>query len=375
MNKEKRKTSVYTDNLYEQSKKKKLKTGETGQESRIRQKVTKEQWIEIAFHIWRQFDDRYYTGFAAQIAYFFFMASVPTLIVLSQMLGFFDLSLNMLKNWVSEHVNPNMVSVVSSLFDASSAKMSNIVMIVLALWAASALEFSLSRLTSYTLSEGMYRFSFWKERLKAIPTAFFSIFAIAFTLVGFVYGEEIFTHILHFKMLSKILMIVRLPILAALFFAMILLNYYILPRIRVPIVAVLPGAIFASISIIIFTVFYAIYVANIANYDILYGAFASIVALMLWFYFIAWMLCIGMMFNKAWDDVLKKNRLTRTKMIEYIEKQMRGKSEDYRKYLIFDDQKYVNDNETISVKMSKKFIKGYAEKRKKEQEKKNRERL
>ena len=46
-------------------------------------RLNKDNFIKIGFHIFRQFDDQYYAGFAAQIAYYFFMASVPTLIVLS----------------------------------------------------------------------------------------------------------------------------------------------------------------------------------------------------------------------------------------------------------------------------------------------------
>ena len=39
--------------------------------------LTWKRFRKIVFHLWRQFDDQYYAGFAAQIAYFFFMASVP----------------------------------------------------------------------------------------------------------------------------------------------------------------------------------------------------------------------------------------------------------------------------------------------------------
>ena len=35
--------------------------------------LTWERFLKICFHLWRQFDDPYYAGFAAQIAYFFLM--------------------------------------------------------------------------------------------------------------------------------------------------------------------------------------------------------------------------------------------------------------------------------------------------------------
>lgn len=264
---------------------------------------------EIFFHIWKQLEDPYYTGFAAQTAYFFFMASMPTLIVLSQFLGFFNISLDAIRSWVEAHVDSHMSGFVMGLFSASSVKMTNLVMVALAFWSASSLQFSLSRLSSHILSRGTYRFNFWTERLKAVPNAIFSITAIAFTLAVYVYGEQIFNEIFGNYHLAKILLNIRLPIAFMLFFAMILFNYYMIPRLKISVRAVIPGAVLATIGIMIVTAVYAYYVGYVANYDILYGSFTNIVALMLWFYLISWVICIGMMFNRAWDEIMEKNRI------------------------------------------------------------------
>ena len=262
-----------------------------------REKLNKDKFIRMGFHIWRQFDDPYYTGFAAQIAYFFFMSSMPTMVVLSQFLGLFDVSLDVIRDWLDSHVATEVSSFVMGLFTASSVKLTNIVLTVLALWAASGLEFSLARLTTYSLTEGTYRFSFWSERLKAIPTAIMTIMAIAFTLSIYVYGEELFLKIVSNNHVARLLVAMRLPIAAGLFFLMLMMNYYILPRVKVPLKCIIPGTVLAMLGIMLITFFYAIYISYIANYNILYGAFANIVALMLWFYLISWVLCIGMMFN------------------------------------------------------------------------------
>lgn len=351
-----------------------LNTENIGEGENEKVRLTKGNLVRIGFHIFRQFDDQYYAGFAAQIAYFFFMASVPTLIVLSQLLGVFDLSLDIIKNWLDHNVDSTLSSFVMGLFSASSVRLGNFVLIFLALWAASALEFSLSRLTSYTLTDGAYKFNFFKERIKAVPTAALTIFAVAFTLVVFVYGEEIFSKLFKGSIFSQVLLGLRLPIVAGSFFAMITLNYYILPLVRVPLRAILPGAVFSSLGILIATSIYAYYIGYATNYDILYGAFSSIVALMLWFYIISWILCIGMMFNKAWDEVMERDRLSHDRMIEYIEKQSNLLGEDlYKKYFITGDDDY--GTETLAVKMSRKFVKGYEEELRKEKQKKARRHL
>ena len=119
------------------------------------------------------------------------------------------------------------------------------------------------------------------------------------------------------------------------------------------------------------TTIYANYISYSVNYDILYGAFASIVALMLWFYIISWILCVGMMFNKAWDEVMQRNRLSHEKMIEYIEKKsMLLGEEKSKRYIISGNDNYGAELETIAVKLSRKFVKGYEEELRKEKQRK-----
>lgn len=48
------------------------------------------------------------------------------------------------------------------------------------------------------------------------------------------------------------------------------------------------------------TYVYTIYISLSTNYDILYGSFSHIVVLMLWFWFLAWVMCLGTMFNRVW---------------------------------------------------------------------------
>ena len=196
--------------------------------------LTLQRTRKILFHLWRQFDDQYYAGVAAQIAYFFFMASVPMLIVLTQVLGIFDVSMDFIRDWLEAHLSTEMGSFLTRLFRASSTAVPNLFMILLALWASSSLAFSLSRLTTYTISCGKYRFNFLTERIKAIPIAAISILVVATTLIGYVYGELIAQRILQNTRLGEIISGLRTPVLGLMFFIVILANYYLLPRIRVP---------------------------------------------------------------------------------------------------------------------------------------------
>lgn len=329
--------------------------------SRKYPKLNMDRAVRMFFNVLRQFDDQYYAGTAAQIAYFFLMASVPTLVVLSQFLGLFDVSLDFIQSWIADNLDIQMAKVVMGLFDASSVGLTNVLMVILALWAASSLEFSLARLTSYTISEGKYRFNFFEERFFAIPTAILAIIAIAFSLVIYVYGETFLYMIFgHNYLLTSILEMKGL-LLFILFFIMILVNYYILPRIRVPLMSVMPGAILATFGIAFATKLYSLYIEKSTRYDLLYGSLANIIAMMLWFYIIAWVVCIGMMFNKAWDQEMERNRLTPRRIKAYLIAASKKDSHILINKYIDSDGRTTDKYETLAVKLSCIFVKGYRE--------------
>lgn len=325
---------------------------------------TFKRFVKMGFHVWRQFDDPYYAGFAAQIAYFFFMSSIPILIVLSQVLGVFDVSMDFIKEWLDTHLSTQMGSFLSGLFTASSAAVTNVLMVILAIWAASSLEFSLSRLTTYTLTKGKYRFNWFVERAKAIPMAILSLTAVAFSVVIYVYGEMIALRIFKSQFVADAIGMLRTPMLALLFFVVILLNYYIIPRIKVPVRALLPGSILATVGIMIVTWIYSLYIERAVNYNLLYGTFSNIVALLLWFYCISWVICIGMMFNKSWDIHMERRRLTKENLKRYVISQYGERGEEmWNKLYIGDADVYDKSLDTLAVKYSRKYDPGYEEKR------------
>ena len=54
----------------------------------------------------KQFRDPYYQGFAAQMSFFIMLSLVPTLTVLSQLLGVLEIPLDFLDDWVKANVLP-----------------------------------------------------------------------------------------------------------------------------------------------------------------------------------------------------------------------------------------------------------------------------
>lgn len=324
-------------------------------------KLTWRRFVRMGFHVFRQIDDPYYAGFASQIAYFFFMSIVPSLILLTQMLGLFDISLDAITGWIHRNMGKHMGAVVDNLFSATNVDATNLFMGIIALWSASSLVFSLSRLFSYTLSNGRYRFSFFKERIRAIPIALLSIIIIAGALIVLVYGELIFKHVFGETMMVEFILRMSWPGYLFLFFVMAYEIYMILPRFRVPARSMLPGTCVAAFGLLAITEIYSRYIDYATNYDILYGSFANIIAMLLWFYLIAWVMELGMMFNKSWDIYMARGRLSPKKIKAYILDSVDGDEKRLTHYYYSEGLHIDKTVNTIAVNLSRYCVEGFNE--------------
>ncbi len=268
----------------------------------------------------RQFRDPYYQGFAAQISFYLLLSIVPIFLLLTQILGYFRLSVEEVVNWISSYTGEEVSGMLRSITAFSSAGAGNIVFLVVALWAASRAQFAIMRITNYTFSDGKSTGKgYWRERFRAMRTMVITLFTIAFALVILGYGDLLLRTVVGLlrldvdKYINNIWMYLRWFLGLALYFLMVSYNYYILPSTRVPFRKILPGSIFASGGMMIVTIIYARYTTHVANYDIIYGALSSIVAVLFWFYFLAWVLCLGILVNKVWDDTESFSKRTPVK--------------------------------------------------------------
>ncbi len=255
----------------------------------------------------------YYQGFAAQISFYFIMSLVPSLLIISQVAysvfqSDWDRGVAFILNYLKDIP---FASNLESLIAGNSGGVSSIVFLVVALWSASKAQFSLIRLANYTMSGGEFtEKNFFRERIKAMLSMMILLVMIIFAIVVLLYGEGILLFILGIlsldTALANIWLILRWPLAIFIYFLMISYIYYILPSMKVRYKDIIPGSIFASTGLLIVTYAYSIYVKSFAKYNILYGSMANIIAILLWFFFLAWVLCIGMLFNKSWIETKDK---------------------------------------------------------------------
>lgn len=262
----------------------------------------------------QQFQDPYYQGVAAQIAFSLFLSIIPILILLSQLLGLFSLSLSEIENIFGEYVTEEGMQMISGLLDYSPSGLNNTFLIVIALWAASRVHFSMLRITNYTLTDGeVIGKGYVRDRLKSVRNILVTIFTIGFSLIVIVYGELIlrltFGAVVGEEISTAAWILIRWPVSIALYFLMISYNYYMLPTHKVPFKDIIPGSIFAAIGFWIVTYVFTLYTGFAASGDIIYGSISNIVALMFWFWLLAWVMCLGVSFNRVWWAARKKNNI------------------------------------------------------------------
>lgn len=243
----------------------------------------------------------YYHGFAAQVAFFYMLSLVPISILLAQMLGaIFKDTINDSLGWLVEGINGTFSGVFLNLLTYQSAGAFNIVFLVIALWAASRGQFALTRIINYTLTDGRYTDrGFFKERIRSLMTMFLMLLSIVVAVVIMVYGGGLLQLLMPKQ---EFWLLLRWPIALVLFALVISVVYYVVPMERPRYRDVLAGSLFAAVGLVLVTWLYSRYLTSVATYDILYGTLANLVAMMFWFYFLAWVICLGVLLNKELMD-------------------------------------------------------------------------
>lgn len=282
----------------------------------------KQRLLQMIFLGIKQFRDPYYQGFAAQISFYLILSIVPILLLLTQVLGYFNLSLETLMDWVGRYSGKEVTGILTSIVQFSSLGVGNIVFVAVALWAASRAQFAIMRITNYTYAsnktgEAGSLKDYFVERFRAVWTMGITLVTLVFAILILAYGELLINWLLDLLHLNgdhvwKLLSNFRWLPGMALYFLMVTYIYYIMPSERIEFRKILPGSLFASAGMLLVTWIYAKYVSTFANYDILYGALSSIVAILFWFYFLAWVLCLGILVNKVWNDTSTFSKRSKT---------------------------------------------------------------
>ena len=244
-------------------------------------------------------------GMAAPLAYYFFFALFPALLVLIAIAGYFPFTtlVDGLVETLGNVAPPEVLAIIADqLQKITSGEQGGLLTfgVLTAIWSSSAAMTAIidTLNQAYDIEEGR---PWWKVRLLAISltlgTALFILVSMAFVLFGPTAAERVADALslgAAFEWTWKILQWPLVFALASLGMATI---YYFAPDAEQDWVWLTPGAVLATALWILATLGFKYYVANMGEYTETYGALGGVMVTMLWFYMSGLVILLGAEMN------------------------------------------------------------------------------
>ena len=143
-----------------------------------------------------------------------------------------------------------------------------------------------------------------KRRIKAFFMIILLMAIFIFTVVVLAYGNIIVKEIIGLKIFANIsrtlfmiFLLLKWPIAFICIFWMIKLIYTLAPDAPIPSKYMNTGALFTTFGWIVVTGLYSIYISRFANYSMFYGGISTIIVMMMWIYFLAYIIVLGIAIN------------------------------------------------------------------------------
>lgn len=242
---------------------------------------------------------------AAQLAYYFFLALFPALLVLVALISFFNV--HDLMNTIVATLGRVAPGEVLDIVRDQIAKIANgnkggllTVGVLGAIWSSSsAITAIVSALNeAYDIQEAR---PWWKVRIIAVgltvALAVFIVIATALVLVGPTVAEKVAAWFHLGGAFEWTWKIVQWPVVFVLVSLGVAMVYYFAPDAEQRFIWITPGSVLATALWLLISLGFKIYVTNFTSYNATYGAIGGVIVLMLWFYVSSLAILIGAELN------------------------------------------------------------------------------
>jgi membrane protein len=264
--------------------------------------------LGVSRHSIRKYLRHNMVEYSAAIAYRALFALVPFFALLVTLLGF--LGLNGVFDWVIEQADYLLQDRFADLVEgwigqsqqylAQGGLLSGVV--ILALWSVSSAVRTLTKALNAVHEVGESR-RLWKRYplsfLYALGLAIMVILGAGLLLIG----PQVVGWIVGLVGLDEVFISLwawlRLPVALILLMLTVSIVYWAFPNVNHPYRLITPGAVLAVIVWVVASLSFSFYLANFANYSVIYGSLGAAFALLLYFYISATVLLFGAEVNVA----------------------------------------------------------------------------
>ncbi len=246
-----------------------------------------------------------------QLAFFFLLATVPTITLIAYGASLFNVSFDFISNFLLKAFGSDIASLITPMLNDIQFSLEFLIPLFVAFYAASGGASSIIVTSNQLL--GFENSSFLKRKIKGLVMTFILISLIVFLLLVPAFGDKFIELVRYVNMnqavTNTIVFIINVskgPISWFLIFFLIKIIYTIAPDKRVSSSYTTKGSLFTTAGFVIVTFLYSFYVNEVAHYDLLYGGLSHFVVLMIWFYLIAYIVTIGIAINAEELESRKK---------------------------------------------------------------------
>ena len=237
-----------------------------------------------------------------QLAFFFLLATVPTVTLIAYGASLFNVSMDFISNFLLKAFGSDIASLITPMINDIHFSLEFLIPLFVAFYAASGGASSIIVTSNQLLN--FENSSFLKRKIKGLIMTFILISLIVFLLLVPAFGDKFIELIEYVNMnqtvTNTIVFIINVskgPISWLVIFFLVKIIYTMAPDKRMSSSYTTKGSIFTTVGFVVVTYIYSYYVNNVAHYDLLYGGLSHFVVLMIWFYLIAYIVTIGIAIN------------------------------------------------------------------------------
>ena len=244
---------------------------------------------------------------ASSLAFNFFLAFFPSIIVFFTLIpyipitGFQETLMEILSNILPPSTNNATFNTLDDIINNQRGGLLSIGFILALYFSTNGMSSLIQAFnSSYHIRENE---SIIKHQLLSILLTVVISALVFLTIILIIFGKTTITYLVDFHVISQnkivFLNIAKWIVLIFMLFVGITTIFNIGPAIKSKIKIFSPGAILATLFIILTSIVFSYYIDNFSQYNKIYGSIGTLIIILLWIYFNAIFLLIGFELNAS----------------------------------------------------------------------------
>ena len=264
------------------------------------------KYIKRLYKVIRKNEMRILPG---QIAYFIVLSIIPLVSLIGYIASLFSIDVEYVVDAINGSLPKQIIEIILPAFSNPSL-LTGISFIIVFFIASNGTS---SIIVASNILFKLEDTGYIRRRIKAFLMLLILVSLFLFMLIVLAFGDNLIEIVFKLIFTSSVPKAVYEMFLFAkwlvgllIVFILVKMIFTIAPDSPIPSKNMNKGALFTTLSWLLITSIYSIYVTNFADYSLFYGSLANIVILMSWIYILSYTLVIGIAINS--DDYLEDKK-------------------------------------------------------------------